>query len=463
MERGLRWALKGVVGFFFLLSLWMGYWCVIRAPYLSAHPQNPRLQLVESKIRRGGIYARGGEALSVTTETQSGFVRSFVGPLSAAHVVGYSHPRYGKAGLEAAWNRYLLGVAGGAWLTRAFYEAMGWGWSGWDAVTTLDARLQEAAAAALGGHRGALVALDPKDGAILAMVSQPGYDPARLAALFEGQAEEGALFNRATQGQYPPGSTFKIIVMAAALESGAIKPEELFDDRGSVTIDGRKIQNPNGEAHGPIAIDEALAYSSNAVFARLASELDPRALYDVAVRLGFGARPPLEIAAAAGRLPRPEELESAVARAEMGIGQGALLVTPLQMALATAAVANGGWRVEPRLLEGFRTSSGEWQPARPAQPERVLAPGTAQVIKQAMIAAATWGTAKEASRPGVVAGKTGTAENPHGKPHAWFVGFYPAHEPKVALAIVVENGGWAGQVAAPIARQFFAAVDALEF
>jgi len=119
--------------------------------------------------------------------------------------------------------------------------------------------------------------------------------------------------------------------------------------------------------------------------------------------------------------------------------------------------------VEPRLLEGFRTSSGEWQPARPAQPERVLAPGTAQVIKQAMIAAATWGTAKEASRPGVVAGKTGTAENPHGKPHAWFVGFYPAHEPKVALAIVVENGGWAGQVAAPIARQFFAAVDALEF
>src|SRR5690606_12790129 len=293
------------------------------------------------------------------------------------------------------------GVAGGSQLARAFYEAIGWGWSGWDAVTTLDARLQEAAAAALAGHQGALVALDPKDGSILAMVSQPGYDPARLAALLEGQAEEGALFNRATQGQYPPGSTFKIIVLAAALESGAIKPDRLFDDRGSVTIDGRKIQNANGRAYGPIAIDEALAYSSNAVFAELASELDPRALYDVAVRLGFGARPPLEIAAAAGRLPRPEELESAVARAEVGIGQGALLVTPLQMALAAAVVANGGWRVEPRLLVGFRTPNGQWQPAPPVQPERVLAPGTAQVVKQAMIAAATWGTAKEASRPGV--------------------------------------------------------------
>lgn len=464
MERGLNWVLVGIVGLFALLTLWMGYWSVIAAPALSVHPRNPRLHLVESKIRRGGIYARGGEALSVTTQTDQGFARSFVGPLSTAHVVGYSDPRFGKAGLEAAWNRHLLGMVQGTALTRVLYGAVGWSWSGWDAVTTLDARLQEAAAASLAGRKGALVAVDPRNGAVLAMVSQPGYDPAKLPVYLESDAEDGALFNRATQGQYPPGSIFKIVVMAAALESGVVEPGRLFEDRGSIVIDGRRIENASGTAFGKIAIDEALAYSSNVVFAELARRLDPRALYDYAARLGLGRRPDVEIPAAGGRLPRPEELQGAIVRAEVGIGQGPLLVTPLQMALATAAVANGGWRVHPTLLLAWRSPAGEEKRFLPPEPQRVLSAGTAHVIKEAMIAAASWGTAKGASRPGdgVVAGKTGTAENPHGDPHAWFVGFYPAHAPKVAVAIVVENGGWASTAAVPIARQFFGAVDALD-
>lgn len=462
MERSLKWIRRAIAGLFIALTLWMGYWSAIAGPGLATHPRNPRLTRVEAGIKRGGIFARGGEGLSVTLHTGSEMTRAFVGPDSLSHVVGYADARYGKTGLEAAFDEYLKGAVGLAAAGSLVVPALGGAWSGWDLVTTVDLRLQQAAAEAMAGRRGALVVMDPWDGEILAMVSVPGYDPRRLAEYFSGQSgDEASLFNRATQGQYPPGSAFKPVVLAAALETGVARPAELYVDGGSIRIGHRTIHNASGEAHGLIALDDALARSSNVVFASLAAKLKASDFHEIAGRFGAGRRPGIEIAAAAGRLPGLDELEDEVARAEVGIGQGSLLVTPLQMAQIAAAVANGGYRVEPTLLLALRTPGGESRSLeRPAR-EPVMSAGTAQVIKEAMTAAARWGTARGVAWPGAqtVAGKTGTAENPHGEPHAWFIGFYPAEDPRIALAVVVENGGFGSAVAVPIARSVFMAWD----
>lgn len=462
MERGLSWVLRGVVAMFALLTLSLGFWSVVAGPGLMLHPKNPRLEQAQALVRRGGIYARGGEALSVTFETEAGLTRSFVGPLSTAHVVGYSDPRFGRTGLEASFNHVLLGMVHGTGVARVLHQALGLEWAGWDLVTTLDAHLQEVATRALDGRKGAIVALDPHDGSILAMVSHPTFDPAHLEEYLSGQrGEDAALFNRATQGQYPPGSVFKPVVMAVALEAGIASPGRLYLDEGVLSVGGRRIQNVGETSYGELAIDEALAYSSNVVFARLAGEIAPSVFRDFVESLGLGRRPSVDIPAAAGRMPTVTELDDAVLQAEVGIGQGPLLVTPLQMAVVTAAFANGGWRVEPGLISTVRSPDGSERAVRPERPVRVMAPGTAHVVKEAMVKAAQWGTAREATWPGgpPVAGKTGTAENPHGEPHAWFIGFFPAHDPRIAVAVVVENGGYGGVTAAPIARQLFAALD----
>jgi len=462
MERSLKWIRRALAALFAGLTLWMAYWSVIAAPRLAAHPGNPRLFQVEARIERGGIFARGGEALSVTQRAATGELRSYAGSRSLAHVVGYSDPRFGKAGLEAAFNAYLTGAASRAagW-ARWLSVALGRPWSGWDVVTTIDAPLQEAAAQAMAGRKGALVAMDPRDGAILAMVSEPAFDPGHLDAYLDRatQTAGAPFFNRATQGEYPPGSVFKPVVMAAALESGTVSATSLFWDVGSIRIGDRTIRNAGDAAYGVLALDDALALSSNAVFASIAASLSPGSLREFASRLGIGERPPVEIPASKGRLPSLAELADAVVRAEVGIGQGTLLVTPLQMAVVASAVANGGFRVEPTLLYGLRPPGGkERLAARPA-PVRAMTSGTASVIKEAMVEAARRGTARGASRPLAkpVAGKTGTAENPHGEPHAWFIGFYPADDPRIAVAVIIENGGYGSATAVPIARSLFMA------
>lgn len=462
MERGLKWVVRGIVALFALLTLSLSFWSVLAGPHLARHPRNPRWHQAEASVIRGGIYARGGEALSVTPGGELGRNRLFVGPPSAAHVVGYSDPRFGRAGIEAAYNQVLLGMVEGTWLARALYEVVGREWIGWDVVTTLDARLQEVAGGALEGRKGAIVALDPKDGSVLAMVSEPGFDPERLVQHLSGEPRgDGSLFNRAMQGVYPPGSAFKPVVLAAALEAGTVTPGQIFWDEGAVQIGGRRIQNAGGTPLGGLAVDEALAFSSNVVFASLAGEMDPRSLRDFAVKMGLGEPPRVDLPAAAGRLPTLSDLDDPVLRAEVGIGQGPLLVTPIQMAVVAAAIANGGWRVEPFFVSAVKAPDGSSRRLKARQPVRVMAAGTAAVVKRAMVAAVEQGTAQAARWPGggPAAGKTGTAENPHGEPHAWFIGFYPADDPKIAVAIVVENGGYGGAVAAPIARELFALVD----
>lgn len=457
MERSLRWLAWIIACGFFVLTLWTGYWSVLAGPSLSGHPRNARLHRQDAVVVRGGIYDRNGQPI-VTRGLPAD--RTFVGDPSFAHVVGYTDPRYGQAGLERAYHRTLMGLDEQSALSRFVATLAGTGWAGNDLLTTLDSRIQGAAARALGEQPGAVVVLDPHDGAILAMVSSPGFDPRRLdEALAAREGGRDPLFNRAAQGQYPPGSSFKPVVLAAALETGVVTTADVFTDPGWVLLGGRRIENSEGRAHGPIALDEALALSSNTVFARLAVELGAARLVEAAQRLGLGERPSLPIPAAGGYLPTPQALGDAAAVAAIGIGQDALLVTPLQMAVVAAAVANGGWRVAPYLVQGVRLPDGQVLAAERRRPARAMAPGVAHFVREAMRLAVQQGTARQAAMAGVdVAGKTGTAQVGAGRsPHAWFIGFAPARAPEVVVAVVVEHGGYGGSVAAPIARRVIAA------
>ncbi len=450
MERGLKWTKRLIVGAFALLTVWTAYWSVVAAPALRVDSRNVRTLREERSVLRGEILAADMQPLAVNDPVTGR--RTYVGPLSLAHLVGYSDVRYGKSGIERAYNGELLGMTDQ--LDRALDKAMGRPLRGWDVVTTIDLEIQRAAHEALGDRKGAVVVLDPNDGSVLAMVSSPTFDPGRLGDVI-GLADdgEGPLYNRATMGQYPPGSAFKPVIMIAALETRAADPGYVFDDQGYVVINGKRIENSGQTAYGPIALDDALVVSSNAAFAHLAVETGARAILETGWALGIGMRPSLSIPAAGGRLPTAEEVADEAALAAMGIGQGSLLVTPMQMAMVAAAIANGGWAVEPRVVRALRAPGGAVNEAPHSTPVRAISPGVAHIVREAMIRAVESGTGAQAKAPGVlVAGKTGTAENPHGRPHAWFIGFAPARSPRIAFAIVVENGGGGGAQAAPIAR-----------
>lgn len=451
MERGVRWALLFVVALFAILTVWTSFWSVLAGPGLAVHPRNARLRQINNEIVRGGIYARDDTPIALSSTAG---VRQFVGSATFAHTVGYSNRRYGQSGLERAYNKELLGLVDETALARLWARLNGDVWVGWDVVTTLDNKLQEAAVRAMGDRVGAVVAIDPRDGAVLAMLSTPGFHPERVEeALATSDAGLNPLFNRAALGQYPPGSAFKPLVLAAALESGAVRPDEVYDDEGSTLIGGRRIENANGVAHGSLALDDALAVSSNTVFGQMAVDVGAAELTEFARSVGLGDRLRFPIPTAPGNLPENHLLEDKAALAALGIGQGALLVTPLQMAVAVSAIANGGWRTTPYIVSHMRRPDRSLRQVAIAPGVRALSPGTAHFVREAMIEVVERGTGTAAGVEGlVVAGKTGTAEVGDSRSHAWFVGFAPARAPQVAVVVVVEHGGYGGTVAAPIAR-----------
>lgn len=454
MHRQLRGLAKIFVALFLGLIPWVSYWSLAR-PDLTRHPGNPRPMARHALEARGGIYARGGEPLVVAAPGPDGPGRRHTVPPGLAHVVGYLDPRLGKSGLEAALDGALSGTG------RSLWQRLTWGSArrGLDVVTTLDMAVQRAAEAALGDRPGAVVALVPRSGAVLALVSRPGFSLDRLADDWEHlrQDERAPLWPRATRGLYPPGSAFKVVVLATAFASGTLDGDQLLADAGELVVDGYRLSNPGGAAHGLLDPETALARSSNVAFAQLGLQLGSGRLLATMRSLGFGGDLGLEVMAGRSPLPR---LENRAALAQASIGQGPVLATPLQMAVVAAAIANDGLAMRPHLVSHLQDDRGRvLQPTRP-QPAGppALPPGAARRLTEGMVAAVERGTGRQAALPGVaVAGKTGTAQNPHGAPHAWFIGFAPARNPQVAVAVVVENGGSGGQVAAPIAARVMAA------
>ncbi|MDI3281407.1 MAG: penicillin-binding protein 2, partial [Bacillota bacterium] len=395
---------------------------------------------------RGGIYAQGGEVLVVSERRAGYFYRRYRVPVSLAQTVGFAHPTLGLSGLEEAADR---------WLRPSPFSLSN---RGYNVHTTLHLAVQEAAEKALAGRKGAVVALDPRTGAILALASAPGYELERLSEDWPRlRRDKGSpLFNRALGGLYPPGSVFKVVTLAAALEAGKATPGSVYFCPGQRVVEGRTIACAEGRSHGPLTLTQAVSVSCNYVFTGLGLAVGWEGLRGKAADFGLTEAPPLELAAQAGRFPPPR---GGPGTAQLAIGQGELLVTPLGMALVAAAIANEGKIMAPYLIQRSEDERGRvvWT-RRPRLWRRALSPEVAREIGRMMEAVVEHGTGRPGRLRGVeVAGKTGTAENLSGKPHAWFIGFAPASAPRVAVGVVVEGGGGGGAVAAPLAASVLAA------
>ncbi|MCS7236289.1 MAG: penicillin-binding transpeptidase domain-containing protein [Armatimonadota bacterium] len=406
-----------------LLAVWAGYWQVVRDPDLARHPANPRLVLAEERIHRGRILDRHLGVLAETVRRGSRTVRTYPEGEVFAHPVGYRSLLLGKAGLEAGVDAHLLGVGQlGPW--QGLRVRGDRPRRGFDVVTTLDREVQRAAWSALGARAGAVVVMEV-GGAILASASRPSYNPNRLEETWaELRWSTGSpLLDRATNGLYPPGRPFGVVVLSAALSRGLITLDSPLDCPGSQR--GRLAR-------------EILAGACDHALASLGRLLGGRVLWETARAFGFGKAPTSELPVADGELPEPEADPAQLDR--VSSGRGGVLASPLQMAAAAATVGRGGERVQPYFVLALRDEAGAVA-KRPAPPAaRILAPEVAAAVQEALRASGTPQVAAVADT--VRAG---------GLPVGWFVGLAPARRPKVVVAVVVEGEG--EEVAAVMAQK----------
>ncbi|AIS52947.1 penicillin-binding protein A [Thermoanaerobacter kivui] len=426
---------------------------------------NRRLIEQEKKILRGSILDRNGIVLAKSIiEADGSQKREYLDGPAFAQVIGYSRRIYqqGNAGIEKAYDRELLGMVGNDPIIILRKLVLAKGQVGDNVYLTIDKTLQDLAYKEMEGKKGAVVALNPKTGEILAMVSTPSYDPNTLGENWKEimTSPDKVVLNRATQGLYPPGSVFKIVTASAAL---TYKPElynKTFNCKGYIIVDGNKISDYEGIAHGILDFKKAFYVSCNSAFIEIGLNVGSENLQTMAYNFGLDRQVPLEIDTAKNQFPPLPTVGGKVALAETSIGQGKILVTPLTMALVASAVANDGVIMKPYLMRYVvdPISCTVIEKSTPSQYLNPISKEVANTIKELTIGAVREGTGTAAQIPGItVAGKTGTAENPHGKPHAWFVGFAPAESPQIVVSVIVENGGAGGEVAAPIARDIIKA------
>ena len=458
---------------------------VINADHLRLDPLNKRVSLDEYSRQRGQISADGQPlAVSVATDDRYKYLRTYpTSPLAYAAITGFYSMHYGSTGLENAENQVLNGSDDRLFSRRFFDLLSGRDPRGGNVVTTLKPRMQQVAYDELTakGFRGSVVAIEPSTGNILAMVSTPSYDPNLLSGHNAGVVaqnkdmldsdSEQPMLNRAVSQRYAPGSTFKVVVTAAALSQG-ISPTEQVTAASSITLPGTNTQLPNyGGAHcGPgsdttTTLTVAFAESCNTAFAELGIQLGAPELRRQAEAFGIESSStiPLEVV--------PSTVGAISDDAELGqssIGQRNVALTPLQNAVIAATVANGGLRMEPHLVASLQGPDySDLSTTKPASVEQAMSSDVAATLTRMMIEAekhAELGIVN-GSLPGVqIASKTGTAEHGDGlPPNAWYIGFAPADDPKIAIAVIVEDGGDRGQsatgasVAAPIARAVLAA------
>jgi peptidoglycan glycosyltransferase len=458
-------------GFFGLVAM-LAYWQVYSREALANNPENGFQTQRSISSPRGLILAGDGEtvlAKSVKRETPQGPVYDRVYPLGApfSNVVGYWSTRYGATGIEIANNTDLSSIAGEPQtLDDLINRATGGPQPGNNVVLTLDPELQELAYQELQGSltgRGSVVAINPKTGEILAMASSPSFDPNNIDDNYPelASAPDAPLINRATQSLYPPGSVFKMITAAAALEAG-VSPEDTFFDSGAYELPGYTVRNCEDKPHGEVTFTRALAYSINVVFAKIAVDIvGAKALTQMALDFGFGDPYddfPLPVSGSSVNSLPPDQWTTGTL-AQTAFGQGEVQSNSFEMALVTAAIANDGRMVEPRLVREVRSPDGIILDKPTASIRRqAIPPGTASTLNEMMQQVIIQGGLTEAEIPGVkVAGKTGTAESGNGNAHSWWITFAPADDPEIAMCVMVENGGRADRGALPLAARLMRA------
>lgn len=430
----------------------LAYWQAFRVD-LADDDRNPRVLSAFYDPNRGRILDRDGNVLAESLPSGD---RHYT-DASTAHLVGYLDPRYGSQGIELAFNEVLSGAAPSGWAGAIRAEFDRGRREGNDVMLTIDPAVQQAAATALGSRKGAVIAIDPRNGEVLAMVSVPTYDPGALGTAGDSLFSDpnSPLLNRATQGLYPPGSTFKTITATGILEKGVATPDTVVTCPGEIVIDGFPISCANtSRGIGTYPFKQAFTYSVNAIFAQLGVKLGWTGLTDIARRYGFDSQPDFTLETAASQIHAPGSEASTTLLASTAFGQGELLATPMQMALVTATIANGGVLARPHLTLEEASNGKSLGALESPSSRRIISEQLAKTMNEFMVSVVANGQANGVSIQGVaVGGKTGTAEAGDGTSHAWFVGFAPAEAPTVAVVVVVEHGGQGGVVASPIAGQ----------
>lgn len=462
-----------VLGGFALLLVALTWFQVIGADRYRSDPRNVRTALSISAKERGLIVTPDGTILAQSVPAEDDpqtFLRQYPEGPTFAHVVGYTSRLVGASGLEEAYGDELRSRRD-LTISDVISALFGRDLRPENLLVTIDASLQRAAMSALEGQRGAIVALDPTTGAVLAYASNPSYDPNLFLGAEAVTARQTVLDtageplrDRAGQELYPPGSTFKTVVAATALDSGIAGPETTFDDPIVYALPGSEstIANADGgfcNDGSSATLQTALVRSCNTVFAELAVTLGAAEIGDMAERLGFNRTIDFPWALAESSFPVGDLDDDPAALAQSGIGERDVRATPLQMAMVAAAIANAGEVLQPYVVAQVFDADGE--PVEMTEPRllsRAMSPASAVGLGQMMERAVTSGTATRAAIPGIrVAGKTGTALPVPGRPDVWFIGYAPIDSPQIAIAVMLENGGAAGEtgtggsVAAPIA------------
>lgn len=463
--------LFGAMGALLLLVTWFQ---VVRADDLKTDPRNPRPALTERGKERGLIVTRDGTVVARSAEDLENreFIREYPEGEAFAHVVGYSSFLVGDDGLEAAYASDLRSRRD-LTISDLIAVILGRDLRPKSLEITVDTELQRAALQALGANRGAVVALDPETGAVLAAVSSPSFDPEVLLGDDAAEQWEDLLLDeaqsirdRATGELYAPGSTFKTIVTATALDTGYAEPGTEFDDPEEFRLPGSTatISNFSGGPCGDgvsVTLLEAFVRSCNTIFADLAIQLGATEIGITAEALGFNTDIPYEWEVPQAAWPTDDLIDDDAALAQSGIGERDVRATPLHMAMIAAAVANNGVVPGPYLVERIFDADGSTvEQTAPRALGRAMAPETASILAQMMERVVTEGTGRRAAVPGVrVAGKTGTASGQGDFSNPWFIGFAPVDDPSIALAVFIEGSPTSGEtatggsVAAPIASQ----------
>ncbi len=451
-----------VVALFALLFVWTSRWTVFEASSLDNNPLNSRTLIDELRIKRGRILADDGTVLARSVPAPDHtWTRTYPTGSLFAQAVGYSIAAQGRAaGLERSRGSELRGLQTG--LTSIFGQLGGTDRVGDDVYTTLDPKAQQVAVQQLGSQAGSVVALNPRTGAVKVMYANPSYNNNKV------DQPGVSTFNRSTQASYPPGSTFKIVTATAAIDSGKFTPNSVVNGNSPKLISGVPLSNDGNRSWGDIDLTTALTYSVNTVWAQVAQDVDRATMTKYMQRFGFYSKPPLdyppgELNASRPYSPKGQPYPPASPSEDIGrigIGQGGLLVTPLQMAMVASAVANGGKLMAPRLTARVVDQTGRTvETIKPSLYNQVMKPSTAGQITQMMTKVVEEGTGTPAQLGGTsVAGKTGTASigaTGSNLTEPWFIGFAPVNDPKVAVAVTIDQtqGGFGGTVAAPIAAK----------
>lgn len=450
------------IGIFLAMIVYLTYFQIARSEQFINNPYNTRLDSFAERIIRGDIVSDDGTLLATTkTDAEGNEKRTYPQGRKYAHVIGYAEN--GKAGLESSCNFELL-RSHSFILERVVNEMEGGKNQGDTLVTTLNDDLQQAAYEALGDRKGAVVVLAPDTGKILAMVSKPDFDPNTIVsdwdAILANDDRNSVLLNRASQGLYPPGSTFKLVTALEYIrEHPKVHKNYRYQCTGSITADSYTLHCFGNSVHGEVDLKQSLAKSCNSSFANIGLSLDLDGYADTCEDLLFNKELPTNFAGSKSRFSLQEGAGDSEVMAT-AIGQGETLASPLHMALIVSAIQNNGVLMNPYLVDRVENSDGgAVERYEPSAYGRLMTEGEAKVLRGMMRAVVTDGTASAlATGTYTAAGKTGSAEfgTNKGDSHAWFVGYADAKgSSPIAVAVIVEGAGSGSTVGVPVAKTVF--------